>query len=362
MGKNDMYNNMKAAALLLSAVLLSGCGGKEIPPSETERVTFTTTAETAAPELAEVPDMHSPVITLPDEEEPVTETVTTTVTEAPKEPVGIKEELLSGHRFSVSDFPKQVYSNKKLKKAFSDIDAICGEYGYSISFVYKNVITGAVCAYNENRYYGCCSTIKVPFCKSLLAKGIDLDEKVTINDLWIPLAGTVAESGYGSQYTARELIKLAVTESDNSAYLNLVNKYGFYDFNDMNNELGVGYYLGYGYIFNECTAADLLKEYEDVFWYANDTKRGDWLIRLMQKTEHETQITAQLSDKYPVSHKYGSDWDQMCYHDCAICYADLPFVLVIMTEQIPETHESDEVFHRLAEQFDIINEQPVPEE
>ena len=347
--------------LLLSAALLAGCGAGS---SEDAAGPFTTVTQAelpvaavqTEPPLAAVPDGNSPEITQVAETEPETETTTT---EAPKEPTALKTELLEGHSFSASKFPDQVYSNKKLKKAFSAIDDICADYGWSLSFVYKNMNTGATCAYNENKYYGCCSTIKAPFCKSILEMNTDLDETIVINDLWLPAAGTVADSGYGSKFTARELIKLAITESDNSAYLNLVDRYGFGAFNDMNSKLGAGYYLGYGYIFNECTANDLMKEYTDIYKYSQKSKRGDWLVRLMQKTELETQITAELSDKYPVAHKYGSDWEQLCYHDCAICYADSPFVLVIMTNQEPETEESNEVFRRLAKQFDIVNGQLV---
>ena len=43
------------------------------------------------------------------------------------------------------------------------------------------------------------------------------------------------------------------------------------------------------------------------------------------------------------------------FNDCAIVYADSPFVLCIMTEQYPETEESCKVFKDLALVFDDIN-------
>lgn len=340
--------------LLAFAVLLSSCtasdqkGFSSLPGDDTHS-TATVTAATDPPAETTPTPVETAAPVTPEEE--------VTTAPAPKEPVKLKKSILDDHRFSISGFPKQVYSNKKLSSAFKKIDAICDDYGYRISFVYKNMDTGAYCAYNEYSSYATCSTIKAPYCKSLLKSGIDLDEKVYINDIWTYDYGTVARSGYGSTYTARELIRLAITESDNTAYYNLVNKYGFYAFNQMNNELGANYWLGYGYIFTFCSAHDLLVQYEDIYNYGEKTKRGEWLTKLMRKTDVESQITAQLADKYKVSHKYGSDWDMNAYHDCAICYADSPFVLVIMTDQIPETEQSDKVFHRLAKQFDIVNEQ-----
>lgn len=318
------------SAALPASADVSGVGEEG---GESEDPRETTVAETTAPE---------------------TETAPKTTTEPPK-PVGLKTDLLDGHSYSIEKFPHKTYSNTKLKKALKKIDDICADYGYSISFCYKNMDTGAAIRYNENVKYGVCSTVKAPFCKDLLARGIDLDDKITASVMWDGDGGKVASGGYGKEYTARQLIRLAIMESDNSAYYNLINYYGFQGFNNMNYELGVGYDLGYSWIFNYGSAEDLLRQYEDIYKYAKKSERGEWLTELMTKTDHESQITEQLGDKYKVSHKYGSDWDQNAYHDCAICYADSPFVLVIMTDQVPETADSDKVFHKLAKQFDIIN-------
>ncbi len=289
------------------------------------------------------------------------ETTTTTAAKPaePPKPTKLKTDVLSGHNFTADDFPAKTYSNKKLSKALNAIDDICADYGYTISFYYKNMDSGAECTYNADASYGVCSTVKAPFCKELLERGIDLDDEITIEVIWDDDDGKTAANGYGKTYSARELIRRAITQSDNTAYYNLINYYGYDGFNNMNYELGVNYDLGYSWIFNYGTSRDLMKQYEDIYKYAEKSKRGKWLTELMQKTDLETQVTAELADKYPVAHKYGSDWDQNCYHDCAIVYSDSPFVLVIMTDQVPETAKSDKVFKKLAKQFDIVNSQLV---
>ena len=289
------------------------------------------------------------------------ETTTEATTTAPPKPVGLQDGVLDGHRFGITKFSHKVYSNTKIKKAFSKLDDICDDYGGTISFAYKNLCTGTVITYNADTKYGLCSTVKAPFCANLLEKKVDPEDEITISVLWDDDGGEVAKGGIGKTYTTKELIRLAITQSDNSAYYNLVNTYGYTSFNNKCAELGVGYDLGSSWIFNYGTANDLLKQYVDIYKYSVKSERGKWLIKLMTKTELESQITAQLSDKYPVAHKYGSDWDQRCYHDCAICFAEQPFVLIIMTNHEPETKESDKVFHKLAKQFDIINEQIVSE-
>lgn len=355
------YGKLKLASAAVGAMMLF-CACAADSGKEESEFTAHPAAEAAAVQTTQASESTE---TTPPPTETTTETTTTTTlqtTTAKPEPAKIKASILDSHMFTAQDFPKKVYSNKKLINAFDEIDDICNSYGYSISFVYKNMDTGAMCSYNQNASYGTCSTIKAPFCKQLLQKGIDLDEKISTSVIWGGDYGTVASAGYGETYTARELIRYAITESDNTAYYNLVNYYGFQSFNEMNYSLGVNYSLGYGWIFTYCTATDLMKQYEDIYKYAENSKRGEWLIKLMQKTDLETQITAQLADKYPVAHKYGSDAEQMAYHDCAICYADSPFVLVIMTNQVPETEDSNKVFKKLAKQFDIVNEQLVTDE
>ncbi len=288
-----------------------------------------------------------------------TTTTTTTTTAAPE---AISSNAFDSRSFYSESFTDEVYSNDELIAAFDEIDSICSQYGSTISFVYKNFETEATCTYNSTKSYSTCSTVKAPFCKCLLESGIDLEEEITTTVTWSNDYNTTASEGIGVAHTAEELITRAVNQSDNTAYYNLVKYYGYSDFNSMNEALGVSYRLGSTWIFTKCTADDLALQYEDIYNYAEETDRGKWLIGLMNETDLEVQISAQLGDKYFVAHKYGTDRTQYCYHDCAIVYADSPFMLIIMTSQYGETDESNEVFKRLAEQFDIVNSQLVIDE
>lgn len=355
-------NAAKRAAAVCLALTLCSCGSQAAgftPKADIDReeYTYTETPEETTAETTPQPEETTEATTTTAPPETTTEVTTT----EPPKPVGLQDGVLDGHRFGVTKFSHKVYSNTKVKKAFAKLDDICDDYGGTISFAYKNLSTGTIITYNADTKYGICSTVKAPFCKNLLAKRVDPKDEINISVIWDQDGGEVAKGGIGKTYTTKELIRLAITQSDNSAYYNLVNYYGYESFNKQCAQLGVSYNLGSSWIFNYGTANDLLKQYVDIYKYAAKTERGKWLVKLMTKTELESQITAALGDKYPVAHKYGSDWDQKCYHDCAICYADSPFVLIIMTSQEPETKESDKVFHKLAKQFDIINDQIVAE-
>ncbi|MGN0633407.1 MAG: serine hydrolase [Oscillospiraceae bacterium] len=273
------------------------------------------------------------------------------------DPVKLDKSVLEGHNFTINGIKGKVYSNEELENALNKIDGICNDYSDIMSFAYLNLDTGASCEYRSSVQYPTCSTIKAPFVKQLLESGVDLDEKIPINVKWTDDTGKFASKPFGTEYTVRQFMKYAVSQSDNTAYYNLVNYFGWYGFNEKNNELGVNYYLGDGWIFTYCTVNDLLIQYEDIYRYAEKSKRGQYLISLMQETDLDTQISAQLGDKYTVAHKYGADAIDNCFHDCAIVYADSPFVLIIMTNQTEFDESSTKVFKKLAKQFDAVNSQ-----
>lgn len=359
-----------AAAAALSAAVMTSCGavGSDVSQftrkenaqvyamvESKEESLFSEAEQPPADESEEqteqpVDDSQAEENSLPDPEpEPEPE---------PKpDPVKLKKSVLEGHNFTISGFKGKVYSNEELENALNKIDGICNDYSDMMSFAYLNLDTGARCEYRSAVQYPTCSTIKAPFVKQLLESGVDLDEKIPINVKWTDDTGKFASKPFGTKLTVKQFMKYAVSQSDNTAYYNLVNHFGWYGFNEKNNELGVNYYLGDGWIFTYCTVNDLLIQYEDIYRYAEKSKRGQYLISLMQETDLDTQISAQLGDKYTVAHKYGADSVDNCFHDCAIVYADSPFVLIIMTNQTEFDESSTKVFKKLAKQFDAVNSQ-----
>lgn len=249
----------------------------------------------------------------------------------------------------------KVYSNAEMKKAFDKIEKICSEADFSLSFSYENMDSDVIVSYNTYSQYLTCSTIKAPYIKWVLSQDPDLDEVVVRDVCWPGDDGRIALEPDGTEYTVRELIEYAIEESDNTAYYLLYRRFGYVGFNDLMYSLGADYCLGDSWIFTYCNVLDMAKCYKDIYEYAQDSDNGKWLTKLMQETDVETQITEALGGKYKVSHKYGSEFNESNFHDCAIVYADSPFVLCIFTDQMPETEESCKVFRELAKAFDDVN-------
>lgn len=258
--------------------------------------------------------------------------------------------------FTINNFD-MVYSNEELKECFDKVQKICNDANFSMGFSYKNINTGVYVGYNQYNKYMTCSTIKAPLVKSLLVKGIDLDKEISRTYIWPGDSGELSKEAYGTVHTAKELIEYTIQKSDNTAYYILCKTFGTDVFNQTQYKLGSGYTLGYygEWIFTYCTSDDMMKDYEDIYWFAEENEQGKWLIDLMCDTDLNIQIGQALGDKYRVAQKYGSEFNENVFNDCAIVYADSPFVLCIFTNQRPETEESCKVFRDLALAFDEIN-------
>lgn len=281
-----------------------------------------------------------------------TTTTTTGTREYKPAPVNINQ--YNKYSFSISGFDT-VTSINDFNDYLDELQNVISDCNFNISFSYENMDTGAYISCNETKKYATCSTIKTPFAGSLLKSGIDINQKITKTVNWPGDGGYVANIKTGTQLTVKQLIRYAVQRSDNTAYYNLVKHFGYTQFNSDLRSIGANYSLGDSWIFTYCTSADMLKCYKEIYKYGEKTNLGKWLIKLMQDTDVNRQIGKALDSKYEVSQKYGSDYSEKQYHDCAIVYADSPFVLCIFTNQYPETDQSDKVFIEIANIIDRIN-------
>lgn len=140
-------------------------------------------------------------------------------------------------------------------------------------------------------------------------------------------SGVIQYEPEGTEYTYRELCELAIRKSDNVAFGELRNVFGYSDFYAFNTRLGIN---SVRRNFNQITAADmaiyLRKMYDFIETDANYGQTfGDWLC----SSAHTVMIPYAV---YPTrtAHKYG--WDEEAYHDAAIVYNEHPYLLVVLTD------------------------------
>lgn len=140
-------------------------------------------------------------------------------------------------------------------------------------------------------------------------------------------SGIIQNAEEGTEYTYRELVELAIRKSDNVAFGELREVFGYSDFYAFNTRLGVN---SVRKRFNDITAADMAKYLREMYTFIEtDENYGavfkDWLCN----SAHSVMIPYAV---YPTTtaHKYG--WDEEAYHDAAIVYDEHPYLLVILSD------------------------------
>ncbi|MBR1764420.1 MAG: serine hydrolase [Ruminococcus sp.] len=357
----------KISAFVCAAVLMLGtvgCGKNIQRSRETDTVsaapaasTDKQTSGTAAPDSqpAEESEDETPATTSAPTE---TTTTTTTTTKKP-DPVPVDNNIIAASPVWFSEI-HEVTSNEKLEECLNKLREFTSKYGYNLGFSYENMDNGVIISYNASSSFWTCSTVKAPYVKSILEQDdIDLDEMITIGTIWTgdtPEGDQLYFKDKGKQYSVRKLIENTILLSDNTAYNNLVDRYGRQVFNNLQYRIGCNYFLYDPYIFTKCTPDDMRRSYRDIYNFAKENEKGQLLVDLLANAEYNKQIGAALGKKYTVAQKYGTDYETTSYSDCAICYAESPFVLCIYTIQKPETDEANKMFQDLALIFDELNE------
>lgn len=314
-----------AAALLVVVLLLlpRGNGGQGGPSATTTAATTTTTAPT------------------------------TTTTRAP-----VSSEAGQAANLLVN-LPTD---HAAVSSALADLQTLCNRYGNNISFYYKDLGTGNALEFRADRSYQAASVIKAPYVKHLLTLGVDGTEKLTLTS---KMGGSTYVDKYprGTQFTVDELMEYAIRYSDNTAYYMLNQRFGFTEFNEYADSLGIS-----ANSTNHCTlmlpkprfgylsARDIGLYFEDIAAYiaqggADAARLKAWLT----STTETRLISAAYEDTYTVAHKYGDMDTILAFHDGAIVYGEHPFVLSVATSLQPFTDTSLEVIHEIARLVNVIH-------
>ena len=365
----------KAALAAAALILLSGCGsstgsvnsGKATEANGSiETYVVSADPQTCAPTATSAPETTAaPETTTTSATETASSSATsaTTVTTTPptSATTSSPDEEKPKPQGLVKVFDANVSSQDKFDEYLAELEElVTSKLGYKAGIAYENLSTGARIQFNANKQFFTASTIKAPYVKCLLEKDIDLNEKITLKNVWDdgdPSIGQIVPSDEGKEFTAKALVEKTIQLSDNSAYNNLVQHYGINDFNALMERLGVSMRISFGNIFRSATAAEQCRLYKDIYEFSQNNSSGKYLIALLENCETNVQIGRSLGVKYPVAQKYGAEYDYepQTYNDCAICYAQKPFVLCILTEQYPNTDTSNAFFLEASVIFDKIN-------
>lgn len=140
-------------------------------------------------------------------------------------------------------------------------------------------------------------------------------------------SGIIQHAEEGTEYTYRQLCELAITKSDNVAFGELRNVFGYSDFYSFNTRLGVNSVRAR---FNDINAADMARYLRAMYAFIEeDENYGEIFKSWLCSSAHSVLIPYAVYPT-PAAHKYG--WDIDAYHDAAIVYDEHPYLLVVLTD------------------------------
>lgn len=221
-----------------------------------------------------------------------------------------------------------------LKKEVGKI--IEGKTG-SYSIYYKNLETGASFGINENQIHKGASINKVPIVASLYkladAEKIKLDERVTIqeSDVQDYGTGTIRYQEMPQNYSLRNLAKLALNQSDNTAAHVIDLKIGEENVQTLVDDWGM---KQTNMVENQTSVADLSIIFQKIFNNEITTEANTKeFLSYMTDTDFEDRITKDLPSGTTSYHKTGDD--EGYTHDAGIIVTpNATYFLGIMTSDI----------------------------
>ncbi len=333
-------------------------------PSESEADVKSETKPETKPETKSEPETAKPE-TEPEtkskpetEPEPETEAPPETKAQPASEPKPAPESgTASAQPDSTAQTPTErlydLYKNKApLKWARNSAGQFVLVYP-ELSFAYYDIDSGESLTYNSSEIRYSASLIKAPYIYSVFeeidaylsgehrrdkdgnivfAKG---EEKYNLAEKWKYNSATMLEEGSGEimnkedgfELSWRELFDYALLYSDNVAFRQIRNRFGYDSFNKKAVELGI---KGTSTGFMNLSADDcvlFLREMYDYF------KSGTELALHMKECMMTSKHLEMICSCYPANtaaHKYG--WDIGAFHDMAIVFDEHPYIIVIMTD------------------------------
>lgn len=222
--------------------------------------------------------------------------------------------------------------NENITNKIQEIDRFIIDHNYKVSVYYEDLTIGFNYKYNADSVYYGCSLIKLVDALYLIDKAIageiNLDtEYVTYESKHkMAYSSGMKSHNIGEAISLRELITYAISLSDNSAHLMLIDYIGFSNLKQYGLNLGAKVILTGGDLFGNQTAEDtniyLKKAYQII---TENKEYGTFLKSIMDNNERNAFNT----DDIKIYHKYGSY--SYNYHDIGLSLDGRPYAISIFT-------------------------------
>lgn len=245
---------------------------------------------------------------------------------------------------------------------FERIGDYVRQYGDKVGVVIRAVNTGEQLQINGDRPFASASIIKVPimweFCRRASAGEIDPDEMFTLHDCH-KVGSSVYDSGIlremhdGIQLTYRDILRLMIIISDDTATNIMLDLLGMDQINETMRNLGLKntilrrrmmeYDKVARGIDNQTSAADMDRLLDRILQKQDlEPAVHNIMLDTLAKQQINTAIPAFLSPALRIAHKTGSILDYGLEHDVGIIYnmQNEPVVAVSVMSQHLENNRN----------------------
>ena len=207
--------------------------------------------------------------------------------------------------------------------------------GNKVAYYYENINNKNVISYNSDICFYAASSIKILVCLMLFQKAgnneIDLNQKllVTMEDLKQD-TGVIKFQKQNTEYSILELIKLTIIESDNTAYLKLVNLIGKEKIKEYGLSLGAKHTMeskptdSFGIV----NCRDMIIYWKEVKRFIDTNPKYGPIFKNYLSHPTVKLVKDEVLKNYNYIRKYGS-WD-IAYNEAG--YIDGECYIIILTQ------------------------------
>lgn len=222
-----------------------------------------------------------------------------------------------------------------IKREFLELTSLYIKQQEKVAYYYEDINTGSILSYNSDILFYAASTIKVLVCVMLLEiaqnKEINLDEKllISMNDIKQD-TGIIKYQQSDTFYTIRELIRLSIVESDNTAYIKLVNYVGKDNLKKYGTRLGAKHTLEGKDLFGLINCDDTVIYWKKIKQFIDNSIYGAELYNWLANPSYFI-IESKNVGGYPFIKKYGSF--DVAYHEAGYVDSEKPYYMIILTQK-----------------------------
>lgn len=223
-----------------------------------------------------------------------------------------------------------------IKKEFIELTSLYLKQYEKVAYYYEDMNTGSILSYNADILFYAASTIKVLACVMVLEmaenKEINLDEKILVSmDDIKQDTGVIKHQKQDTYYTIKELIRLSIVESDNTAYIKLVNYIKKDNLKNYGIELGAKHTLEGKDLFGLINCDDMAVYWKKIKDFIEHSIYGKEFYEWLSDPSFWIVEKESIGNNIYVK-KYGS-WD-IAYHEAGYVDCKNPYYMIILTQKL----------------------------